>query len=188
MIGASGTSAVYCYTSLYETTPIFTNNDAYSPNGAGLTGSCASQSGQTGNLSVNPMFVAAANFRLKAGSPAIDAGDNAAPDLPPLDLAGKPRAASMAMAVVPRLSIWAPMSISHLHRYPSFQVSRDEELLRQRIVFHLQHVGLAADLTILNVGLPASRRIIDRSDIPLATPCALKTSFHAEVPCNTLPL
>jgi len=91
MIGASGTSAVYCYTSLYETTPIFTNNDAYSPNGAGLTGSCASQSGQTGNLSVNPMFVAAANFRLRARSPAIDAGDNAAPDLPPLDLAGKPR-------------------------------------------------------------------------------------------------
>jgi hypothetical protein len=36
--------------------------------------------------------------------------------------------------------------------------------------------------------LPASRRIIDRSDIPLTTSRALKTSFHAEVPRNTLPL
>ena len=70
----------------------------------------------------------------------------------------------------------------------SLKISRDEELLRRRIVFHVQHVGLAADLTILNIGLPASRRIIDRSDIPLTTSRALKTSFHAEVPRHTLPL
>jgi hypothetical protein len=31
------------------------------------------------------------NYRLKAGSLAIDAGDNSAPDLPLKDLAGKPR-------------------------------------------------------------------------------------------------
>jgi hypothetical protein len=37
------------------------------------------------------MFVSNKNLRLQATSPAIDAGDNSAPDLPKKDLAGKPR-------------------------------------------------------------------------------------------------
>jgi parallel beta-helix repeat protein len=92
MIGASGTNAVYCDPGFDPTPPALTNNDAFSPNGSGFQGTCAAQSGTNGNISANPMFVGAVTiFQLKAGSPAIDAGDNSAPDLPPLDLAGNPR-------------------------------------------------------------------------------------------------
>ncbi len=92
MIGASGTNAVYCDSTYQETPPTFTNNDAYSASGSGLQGTCSAQAASNGNISANPTFAAGAmNFRLKKGSPAIDVGDNSAPDIPPLDLAGKPR-------------------------------------------------------------------------------------------------
>ncbi|MGA2947099.1 MAG: choice-of-anchor Q domain-containing protein [Candidatus Sulfotelmatobacter sp.] len=51
---------------------------------------CAAQASTDGDISTNPMFVGKTNFHLKAGSAVIDAGDNSAPDLPPLDLGGKP--------------------------------------------------------------------------------------------------
>jgi len=92
MIGASGTNAVDCDSTYDQTPPTFTNNDAYSPSGSGLQGTCSAQSGSNGNISANPTFAAGTvNFHLKKGSPAIDAGDNSAPDIPPLDLAGKAR-------------------------------------------------------------------------------------------------
>lgn len=91
MIGSNGSNAVYCDSTYDQTPPTFTNNDAYSPTGSGLDGTCSTQGGTSGNISANPSFTGTVNFRLRAGSPAIDAGDNAAPDLPTLDLAGKPR-------------------------------------------------------------------------------------------------
>jgi parallel beta-helix repeat protein len=91
MIGASGTSAVYCDNSYDQTPPTLTNNDGYSANGSGIAGACSAQSGVNGNISADPKFVSAVNFRLQAGSPAINAGDNAAPDLPLHDLAGQAR-------------------------------------------------------------------------------------------------
>lgn len=91
MIGASGTSAIYCDNTYDPTPPTLTNNDSYSPAGSGIGGACSSQSGSDGNISADPLFTSKANFRLKAGSPAINAGDNSAPSVPPLDLAGKPR-------------------------------------------------------------------------------------------------
>jgi hypothetical protein len=47
----------------------------------------------TGNLNVDPMFADPnlGDLRLRAGSPCIDAGDNAAANLQALDLAGRPR-------------------------------------------------------------------------------------------------
>jgi hypothetical protein len=68
---------------------------AFSPNGTGLLGTCAGESGQNGNISLDPMFVKAShnNFRLALGSPAIDSGTNSAPNLPAKDLNGKPRIA-----------------------------------------------------------------------------------------------
>jgi parallel beta-helix repeat protein len=91
MIGPNGANAVFCEAYVGVSPPTFTNNDAFSPNGSGLQGTCAAQSNTNGNISVNPRFVGKTNFQLKAGSAAIDAGDNSAPDLPTLDLSGKPR-------------------------------------------------------------------------------------------------
>jgi parallel beta-helix repeat protein len=91
MIGPGGANAVFCEPDAQTPPPTFTNNDAFSPNGSGLQGTCASQSGANGNISANPRFVGTTTFQLQAGSPVIDAGDNSAPDLPPLDLRGNPR-------------------------------------------------------------------------------------------------
>jgi hypothetical protein len=92
LIGQRGNAAVYCDATYDNLPPTFTNNDAYSPNGSGLQGTCAGQGTQNGNISANPIFVnVSANFRIKAGSPAIDAGTNSAPNLPQKDLGGKPR-------------------------------------------------------------------------------------------------
>ena len=92
LIGHTGQSAVYCDATYSTQPPTFTNNDAFSPNGSGLQGTCSGQSNQNGNISANPLFINInANFRIKAGSPAIDAGTNFAPDIPQKDLGGKPR-------------------------------------------------------------------------------------------------
>jgi parallel beta-helix repeat protein len=91
LIGAGDTSVLYCDSTYDQTSPTLTNNDGYSLNGTGIGGACSPQNGVNGNLSIDPLFVGKTNFRLKALSPVIDAGDNSAPDLPPLDLAGKPR-------------------------------------------------------------------------------------------------
>ena len=93
LIGLTGQSAVYCDSTYSTTPPVFTNNDAYSPSGLGLEGTCASQEGSSGNISLDPLFVSAQkhNYRLQSGSPAINTGDNSAPDIPKKDLAGRPR-------------------------------------------------------------------------------------------------
>jgi len=48
---------------------------------------------QGNNINADPLFIdaAAGNFQLGAGSPAIDTGDSAAPNLPPTDHDGNPR-------------------------------------------------------------------------------------------------
>ena len=91
MIGAGGTNAVFCDSTYDQTPPTFTNNDAFSANGSGLQGTCSAQGSSNGNISADPLFVSKTNFRLQAASPAIDVGDNSAPDLPLRDLGGKPR-------------------------------------------------------------------------------------------------
>jgi predicted outer membrane repeat protein len=51
------------------------------------------------NLDADPLFVDAlgGNLRLQSGSPAIDAGDNSAPNLPATDLDGNPRVVGAAV-------------------------------------------------------------------------------------------
>jgi len=75
---------------------------------APVGGPCAGQMGSNGNISVDPLFVStntsAANpFQLQLQSPAVDAGDNNAPDLPSEDILGHPRiqnAKGLASAII----------------------------------------------------------------------------------------
>lgn len=95
LIGLPTQNAVYCDASYSSVPPVFTSNDAFSPAGSGLEGTCASEQGQSGNISANPLFANASkkNFQLQSTSPAINAGDNSAPNIPTKDLAGKSRIA-----------------------------------------------------------------------------------------------
>lgn len=93
LIGLNGENAVDCDGTYSQQPPSFFNNDAFSVNGTGLLGTCASQSSQNNNISADPMFVSVIknNYKLQAGSAAIDTGTNSAPSLLPKDLAKKPR-------------------------------------------------------------------------------------------------
>jgi parallel beta-helix repeat protein len=91
LIGASGTNGLYCDPTYENNSPTLTNNDAYSASGTGIEGSCSGQAGESGNLSVDPMFRSTSNFRVKAGSLIRGAGDVSAPDLPAQDLSKGPR-------------------------------------------------------------------------------------------------
>ena len=52
----------------------------------------SNQTGLNGNISADPLFLdPSGNFHLQSGSPAIDAGENAAPSLPATDFDGNPR-------------------------------------------------------------------------------------------------
>jgi nitrous oxidase accessory protein NosD len=73
--------------------PIVLFNDVYAPDGSAYGGICDDQTGINGNISEDPLFAdaGAGDYRLLPGSPAIDAGHNADPDLPPTDFDGGPR-------------------------------------------------------------------------------------------------
>jgi parallel beta-helix repeat protein len=92
-IGSQGGDAVYCDSGYDQVPPWFINNDVYTHGGTGLQGTCASENGVQGNISEDPHFVSGKlrNYQLEAGSPAINAGNNNAPDLPRKDLAKNPR-------------------------------------------------------------------------------------------------
>jgi hypothetical protein len=91
-----GTPALDCVLYPYGgPPPTVIHNIIYSPGGSGTAGACSSVVGVNGNLSVDPMVrdVTTGNFHLLAGSPAIDAGDNSAPQVPNDDFDGNIRPA-----------------------------------------------------------------------------------------------
>ena len=91
IVGRSGQTAFFCGNFNDVNPPGIQFNDVYNPSGSTYGGICTDPTGSNGNISADPTFVGKANFRLKAGSPAIDTGDNAAPDLPAKDFANHPR-------------------------------------------------------------------------------------------------
>jgi HYDIN/CFA65/VesB family protein/centrosomal CEP192-like protein/parallel beta helix pectate lyase-like protein len=92
VVAASGQTAVTCYNANTTFIPTFSFNDVYSASGQAWSGVCDSTS-LPGNISADPLFLNAANsdFHLTQGSPAIDVGDNSAPNLPQTDFDGNPR-------------------------------------------------------------------------------------------------
>jgi hypothetical protein len=94
--GGAGTAAVSCgtvYNYLSITPLVFDHNDLYNPGGTNYGGACADQTGTYGNISADPKFVNASggNFQLTPGSPAVDTGNNSAPDMTTFDLLNAPR-------------------------------------------------------------------------------------------------
>jgi hypothetical protein len=90
VVGASGQTALVCDLTYSTVQPVFDHNDLFSPAATPVTG-CIGVVGANGNISVDPLFVSASDFRLQSGSPSINTGNNAAPNLPTTDLAGNPR-------------------------------------------------------------------------------------------------
>jgi parallel beta-helix repeat protein len=77
--------------------PQFDHNDVF--NGGGepaYSGSCPDPTGTNGNISADPLFAAAPSnslyaYQVQLQSPAVDSGNNGAPDMPSLDILGQPR-------------------------------------------------------------------------------------------------
>ncbi len=85
-------SAVSC--NLDITNPLsFNSNDAFATNATTYAAGCPDQTGKTGNLSTDPLFVSllTGNYLLQAGSPVIARGKASAPGLPTVDMVGNSR-------------------------------------------------------------------------------------------------
>jgi hypothetical protein len=86
LAGPAGSSVVACDAGA-EQGAVFTNNDVYNGTASAYAG-CADQTGTNGNISADPLFDA--DYHLRTGSPAIDAG-HAGPSVPTTDYSGNPR-------------------------------------------------------------------------------------------------
>ena len=87
----AGLSAVYCLNGASSGTA-FSHNDVFNAPYIGAPPpyeGCASPTGTNGNISVDPAF--AADYKLRRGSPAIDAGDNTVSPRPLTDVLGNGR-------------------------------------------------------------------------------------------------
>jgi hypothetical protein len=98
LVGKPGQTALYCRNSGSTPSPIVNTSDVFSAGGLAYGGTCVDQTGMRGNQSVDPLFVGqdptgAPDYHLQKLSPLVDAGDNAAPALPAIDLDGQPRIA-----------------------------------------------------------------------------------------------
>jgi hypothetical protein len=90
IVAATGQVAVTCNSTYSSISPVFSYNDAFSSSGQNWAGICDTTS-QPENISADPLFLSAADFHIQWGSPAVDAGNNSAPNLSTTDFDGNPR-------------------------------------------------------------------------------------------------
>jgi hypothetical protein len=152
LIGPSGTNAVYCDNQYDQTPPTLTNNDAYSANGTGLQGTCSGASSPGGNISADPVFVN--TYHLRGRSPAIDVGDNSAPNLPSTDLAGNQRIIN---------GYNGPTAIVDMGAYEFVPVTMSPK----RLSFGLQNVGSSTSKTVKLTN--AQNKVLDISSDSVPT-------------------
>ena len=81
IVATAGQTVVFCGNLNDGNPPVFAFNDVFSPSGSAHGGLCTDQTGLDGNLAADPLFLrpGMGDYRLRLGSPAIDAGDNTAP-------------------------------------------------------------------------------------------------------------
>jgi serine protease len=87
-------AALLCDNVVNVSMPILASNDMFRGDvGSPYAGTCADQTGLNGNISADPLFVDAAtgDYRVRMTSAVIDAGNDAVPQIPPVDLAGGSR-------------------------------------------------------------------------------------------------
>ncbi len=90
VIAAAGdATVVHCGSFNDPNPPVLRHNDVFSAGGTRYGGLCTDVTGTDGNISADPLFVSAADFHLQAGSPAIDAADDAT--APASDIDGEAR-------------------------------------------------------------------------------------------------
>jgi hypothetical protein len=94
VVAVPGQTAVTCNSLYSSVSPVFSYNDAFAASGTAVAGTCDTTT-NPGNIFADPLFMSPGNndFHLQAGSPAINAGNNSAPNLPNTDFDGNPRIA-----------------------------------------------------------------------------------------------
>jgi hypothetical protein len=93
VVAATGQTGIVC-DQFRSTFPTFSHNDVTSPGGGqSYSSNCAAAAQGNGNISLDPQLVNATggDYHLQGTSPAIDAGDNSAPNLLLHDYDGNPR-------------------------------------------------------------------------------------------------
>jgi hypothetical protein len=100
VVSGTGGPLIFCQATSWATAPAFDSNDVFSSVGTPYAGSCADQTGVANNISIDPGFrnPLVGDYSIDFSSPLVDAGNNAAPYLPSVDLTGGPRIASAAGA------------------------------------------------------------------------------------------
>jgi parallel beta-helix repeat protein len=93
LVASPGQTAVHCGSFNDPNPPLFRFNDVWSPSGDAYGGICTDQTGVSGNVSADPVFVSpsSGNYHLALPSPAVEAGDSTAPGLPASDIDGQAR-------------------------------------------------------------------------------------------------
>jgi parallel beta-helix repeat protein len=154
IISADSYNAIACdplYSYLSATPPVITASDVYSLTGNEFGGWCTAQTGSSASLyqiiSANPMFVPENGqyFHLASGSPALEAGDPTAPQLPATDINGSPRTETNSSGKTVDMGVYEGAAPSSTTGTPSFTIQVSPATLT---LSNTSDYGIAAFTTV----------------------------------------